>query len=56
MSREWSGGDKVVVMVHLVDHGGQGLDSLGTWVGVIVLRVMRWRMVGKMRRMRRVGR
>ena len=35
VSREGSRGDKVVVVVNLVDHGRQGLDILGARVGVI---------------------
>ena len=41
VSRERSRGDKVVVVVNLVDHGRQGLDSLGARVGVIARRTVR---------------
>ena len=41
MGREGSGGDKVVVMVDLVNHGRQSLDGIRTRGGVIARRAVR---------------
>ena len=41
VGRQGGRGDKVVVMVDLVDHRGQSLDSLGSWGGVVVRGVVR---------------